>query len=105
MQCSDEAIAKAKKYVNALTEKRKADITQDYGVVTNENIVTLNREIKAAVKELLRLENKYQTTLQAALFAEDVVESNTPEEWASRTKPDLPPATTRWPRYKNWIGK
>jgi len=80
-QVPDETIKVAKQTLNAIDN----ETAEEFGKVTHKKIVGLNRKLKKMLLERTRLENKYDTTLRAALLAEDVLESPTAEAWSQRS--------------------
>jgi len=52
-------------------------------------VVELNQKLKRKIAEVKRLENQYETILEEACRAEDVLESSNPVEWAQRNNIEL----------------
>ena len=61
------------------------ETADEFGKITHNKIVGLNRKLKKMLLERTRLENKFDTTLREALLAEDVLESPTADQWSQRT--------------------
>jgi len=73
--------------------------TGDYDNFTQEKMAQLHKRMKKRVKELERLENKWDHTLRHALFLQDVMDSRNPTEW--RTKPSYRPSDS--PKYERLL--
>jgi len=67
--------------------------TGDYDNFTNEKMAQLHKRMKKRVKELERLENKWDHTVSHALFLQDIMDSRNPTEW--RTKPSYRPSDSQ----------
>lgn len=80
-QVPEETVKAAKATLNAID----SETAEEFGKITHDKIVGLNRKLKKMLLERTRVENKFDTTLRDALLAEDVLESKTAEEWSQRT--------------------
>lgn len=62
----------------------------EYDILTRSKMATLNKKLKKRVKELQRVENRWDVTMNHAAHLEDVIESKNPSQW--RTKPSYKPS-------------
>lgn len=56
--------------------------------MTQSKVISLNRKLKRKIAELERMEHKYDSTLREAWVAEDVLESQSAEQWSKRSDPN-----------------
>jgi len=70
--------------------------TGDYDNFTKSKMAQLHKRMRKRVKELQRLENKWDHTLRHAMFLQDIMDSKNPTEW--RTKPSYKPS--EHPKYE-----
>ena len=79
----------AKQTLNSTDHSNATEV----GPLSHSKIVALNRKIRKNLREMRRIENKYDTTLQDALQAEDVILCQSAEQWGDRLGSENAPQT------------